>query len=162
VSAPILETNLPSDQPATTPLPAESVDPLALVMRPRARYLGGTRLIVVLLILSLNALALYAFSTGPVLVDPAALLAWDKLGHFALFFAATAAVGGLILRWFSLGISALLLILIGLTLEIAQAYIPGRTADFADFLMDQAGIVAALLLFRALRQIRHRRQMRSI
>lgn len=78
---------------------------------------------------------------------------WDKLYHFSAFFVLT---GLLALGWqrpSSIQWFWSLLIYAALT-EFLQHFIPGRSFSFMDWLADGMGIVAGLLLIRALALIK--------
>lgn len=108
---------------------------------------------VVLFIILLNVGALLVFE--PVR-DPLVLenyLQDDSLVHFVLFFLCALIGGPLLMRWFSLGIIAIGLLSFGMAAEILQAFSVDRTADFVDFVADEAGILAALILIATVRQI---------
>ena len=70
---------------------------------------------------------------------------WDKLAHFAAFggIAAFLLIGTGGRRPIAMGLLAATL---GALDEIHQIWLPGRTADPADFAADAVGIVAALAL----------------
>jgi len=78
----------------------------------------------------------------------------DSVTHFAVFFVCVLIGGPLILRWFSLGVTAIGLLFFGIAAEIVQAFSFGRTADFVDLVADEAGILAALLVISAIRGVR--------
>ena len=87
---------------------------------------------------------------GELLPGRSPLLAWvasfgfsDKIEHFpAYFLLAALPVLGFEIRKGVL--AALSMILLGVLLELAQKFIPGRTFDFADIAANTAGVLAAL------------------
>jgi len=87
---------------------------------------------------------------GELLPGRSPLLAWvasfgfsDKIEHFpAYFLLAALPVLGFETRKGVL--AALSMILVGVLLDLAQKFIPGRTFDFADIAANTAGVLAAL------------------
>ena len=65
----------------------------------------------------------------------------DKLEHLLAFIVLAAVLIPLLARWLSPALILLSVTLLGLVTEIAQAYSPGRTADFGDFVADQVGVL---------------------
>lgn len=123
--------------------------------RRRKRSTGNTAIFgwVVLFIILLNVGALLVFEPVRDPMDIASYLQDDALLHFFLFFLCAVIGGPLLLRWFSLGIVAIGLLGFGMAAEILQAFSVDRTADFVDFVADEAGILAALVLIAVVRQI---------
>jgi len=72
----------------------------------------------------------------------------DKLSHF-IAYTAIAAFGLLGYRTAVLRI-AIGVIGLGGAIEIAQIFVPGRSADIVDFVVDVVGVAAGLVLARAL------------
>jgi VanZ family protein len=77
---------------------------------------------------------------------------WDKLNH-ALAFGALAFAAQASFPRAALHRIALALLGYGAFIELVQAQIPERSAEFLDLLGDAAGIVAGLLLAHARRRI---------
>jgi len=68
----------------------------------------------------------------------------DKVGHF-IAYAAIAAAG--LLGWRTAAAPvAIASILLGGALEIAQMFVPGRSAELLDFVVDAGGVAAGMLL----------------
>lgn len=65
----------------------------------------------------------------------------DKLEHLIALIMLAAVLIPLLARWLSPALTLLTVTLFGLVTEITQAYSPGRTPDFADFVADQVGIL---------------------
>ncbi|WP_160279995.1 VanZ family protein [Methylotenera sp. G11] len=67
---------------------------------------------------------------------------WDKLVHAGYFFVLT------LLLYRFVGLPVVLVVAVSLALgmadEIHQTYLPGRTADWDDFLADSIGVALAL------------------
>lgn len=108
----------------------------------RARRLRRRALWIGVGVIALNGAALAGLGTP---TDPLALetyLGRDKIEHLSAFLAVTALAVPALGRWFSPGLTLLPMLALGLVIEIAQAYAPGHTADFADFVADEVGIVA--------------------
>jgi hypothetical protein len=77
---------------------------------------------------------------GPWLLQ--VLMPWAHLMSFAVL-----AVLGLMVRWpLPRWLVAVLLILYGGMMEIAQSYLPPRTADWEDWLQDVAGVIVGSVL----------------
>jgi VanZ family protein len=110
---------------------------------------GWTMLFIILL----NVGALLVFEPVRDPLDLNNYLKEDSLTHFGVFFVCTAIGGPLLLRWFSLGIVSVGLIGFGIAAEVVQAFSVDRTADFVDFVADEAGIMAALLTIAMVRQL---------
>lgn len=104
-------------------------------------------------IVFLNVGALVVFEPVRDPLDFENYLKDDSLVHFWLFFVCAAIGGPLLMRWFSLGIIAVGLIGFGIAAEIVQAFSADRTADYVDFVADEAGVLAALILIAMVRQI---------
>lgn len=68
---------------------------------------------------------------------------WDKLVHAGYFFVLT------LLLYRFVGLPVILVVAVSLTLgladEIHQSYLPGRTADWDDFLADSVGVALAFI-----------------
>jgi VanZ family protein len=120
----------------------------------RARI--GWAVALATLALVVGAKALVPHPTGPT-------LGWDKANHAAAF--AVLAFTGLFtfrssarpLFWVSF-----LLMAFGVGIEIAQLYVPGRSADLADVVADAAGIVLGLAVADTLaRRLERRRHPRG-
>jgi VanZ family protein len=82
---------------------------------------------------------------------------WDKVVHFIFF----GGVAGFL--WVMLGARAAWLAVLGVALigaadEIAQAFHPGRSADFADWVADVTAAAFAVAVLTALRRIGPRRR----
>ena len=123
--------------------------------RRRKRSTGNTAIFgwVVLFIILLNVGALLVFEPVRDPLDVESYIQDDALVHFLMFFFCAVIGGPLLLRWFSLGIVAIGLLGFGMAAEILQAFSTERTADFVDFVADEAGILAALILIAVVRQV---------
>lgn len=106
-----------------------------------------------LFIVLLNTAALVVFEPVRDPLDIENYLKEDSLTHFAAFFVAAGIGAPLLLRWFSLGVSAVVLCSFGIAAEVVQAFSANRSADFVDFVADEAGILAGLVLVIVLRQL---------
>lgn len=104
-----------------------------------------------LFIVLLNVCALLVFDPVRDPLDIENYFKDDSLVHFSAFFLCVLIGGPLLLRWFSLGIIAIGLVGFGIAAEVAQAFMAERTADFVDFVADEAGILAAVLVIGAVR-----------
>lgn len=121
-----------------------------------AVFSRGARRAWCVLLLVLLALVLYgALSPHP--HGPS--LRWDKANH-AVAFASLAFSALLALRerprhvpWIAVSLFAL-----GVAIEIAQAWVPGRTADAADVLANSVGIALGLAFGSALARVLERRR----
>jgi VanZ family protein len=125
-------------------------------VRRRRKRNGGTSSVfgwTLLFIVFLNVGALMVFEPARDPLDFANYLKDDSLIHFGMFFICAAIGGPLLMRWFSLGIIAVGLVAFGIAAEIVQAFTVDRTADFVDFVADEAGVLAAILLIALVRQI---------
>jgi VanZ family protein len=125
-------------------------------VRRRRKRNSGTSFVIgwtMLLIVFMNVGALMVFEPVRDPLDFANYLKDDALVHFGLFFVCAAIGGPLLLRWFSLGVIAVGLVGFGIAAEIVQAFSAERTADFVDFVADEAGVLAAMLLIAVVRQI---------
>jgi len=87
---------------------------------------------------------------GELLPGRSPLLAWvasfgfsDKIEHFPAYFL-LAALPALGFETKKGVFAALSMILLGVLLDLAQKFIPGRTFDFADIAANTAGVLAAL------------------
>ncbi len=77
------------------------------------------------------------------------VLPWDKADHFAAFFAITAAALVAFPRLWPLWI-ALVVSLLGGVIELAQALpFVGRDSNFGDWISNEVGIAAALVVLMA-------------
>jgi VanZ family protein len=99
----------------------------------------------VLLVLLLGAVCFLAFSTRP--PEPLST-GWDKLNH-AVAFAALAMAA--LLAFPGPGRAAWVLVPLGLiafggAVEVAQAFIPGRSGEWFDLAADALGIVAGAIV----------------
>jgi hypothetical protein len=121
--------------------------------RKRKAALSSVLAWTVLFIVLLNVGALLVFEPVRDPLDLDSYLKDDSIVHFAMFFICTAIGGPLLLRWFSLGIISVGLIGFGIAAEIVQAFSVDRTADFVDFVADEAGVLAALLVIAIVRQV---------
>lgn len=104
-----------------------------------------------IVLLNVGALLVFDPVRDPLKLDN--YLKEDSLAHFGMFFICAAIGGPLLLRWFSLGIISVGLVAFGIATEIVQAFSVDRTADFVDFVADEAGILAALLIIAIVRLI---------
>lgn len=89
----------------------------------------------------LNGVAFLGLETPS---DPLSIwtyIGFDKFEHLFTFMALTAVMIPVLSRWVSPALTMVLVTLFGLVTEIAQAYSPGRTPDFGDFVADQVGIL---------------------
>ena len=79
---------------------------------------------------------------------------WDKFAHVAAYtvLAGLAALG--LRRRLHRGLTAAALVALAGILEFAQTYVPGRSADLADFLAGVLGITLGFLLVFLLQRIR--------
>ena len=77
-------------------------------------------------------------------------LGWDKLNHASAFaalaFAGWLSVRGRRGRWPTMA----LLLMYGALIEVAQRFVPGRSAEWADLLADALGIGLGVLMASAL------------
>lgn len=130
-------------------------DKKSRIRRRRKRQTANTAVFgwVVLFIILLNVGALLVFEPVRDPLDIENYFKDDAVVHFLLFFLCAAIGGPLLMRWFSLGIVAVGLLGFGMAAEILQAFSVDRTADFVDFVADEAGILTALLLIAVVRQI---------
>lgn len=106
-----------------------------------------------LFVVLLNVGALLVFEPVRDPLEFANYLKDDSLVHFGMFFVCAAIGGPLLLRWFSLGLISVGLVGFGIAAEIVQAFSADRTADFVDFVADEAGVLAALLIIAIVRRI---------
>lgn len=79
----------------------------------------------------------------------------DKVAHF-IAYAAIAALGVLGFQG-AAGRVAIGVVALGGALEVVQAYIPGRSPELLDFVVDVTGVAAGYLLARLLRPLWTRR-----
>ncbi len=82
---------------------------------------------------------------------------WDKLAHFA-YFGAMAALLLLALNMRTPVLAFIVVVAIGAADELAQAQLPGRHADVADFITD---VIAAAVVLAALMLLRRRLKARA-
>jgi hypothetical protein len=105
---------------------------------------------------------MFGLSSQPDLGGPLELPRWltqwlpiDKFGHFALFavLAALLYLAGLGARWAVLGAA-----IFGVSDEIHQIFVPGRSPDVRDWIADLLGALAGVwaVRFRAPASARHR------
>lgn len=101
---------------------------------------------IVLFFWFLSIILISYLSLTPPVQIPYEFRAADKLGHFlAYLWLGTLPFFGFVrLRVASTG--ALLMILLGVGLEFAQAYVPGRNFSVADMAADCAGVVSGIFL----------------
>jgi VanZ family protein len=107
------------------------------------------------LALAVAIFLLSARSTLPVPVPPVSGI--DKVGHFGVY----AVLGWLLARaadrsGISLAWAAAAGIVYGATDEIHQAFVPGRTPEFLDWVADSAGVLTAVFLYHRWRRSRGR------
>ncbi|WP_133407903.1 VanZ family protein [Parashewanella tropica] len=77
----------------------------------------------------------------------------DKVGHFGSFFAlAWLAYGSFKPKWYWLTSA---LAAYAVLIEVIQGFIPYRSASFADFVADLAGVAAFYLALVAYHKIKH-------
>ncbi|PXW98039.1 VanZ family protein [Sphaerotilus hippei] len=98
----------------------------------------------VLLLLLLVVITWLALAPHP---PQEANLGWDKLNHMAAFTAL--AFAGALARTLCkrhLATLSATLMLFGAWIEIAQSFVPGRSADGQDLVADAVGIVLGLLI----------------
>ena len=85
-------------------------------------------------------------------------LGWDKLNHTAAFCALAVvwrlAFPGNAWRWVQLAAG---LMALGVAIEVAQLFVPGRQADAADLLADALGAAVGMLVAAALEWLLRRR-----
>ena len=94
--------------------------------------------------------AILTVMIGELLPGRSPLLGWvasfgfsDKIEHFTAYFV-LAALPVLGIETRKGVFAALSMILLGVLLDLAQKFIPGRTFDFADIAANTAGVLAAL------------------
>lgn len=104
----------------------------------RARHRIGWTL-VWLLAVNLVAFIGLGTPTDPLLITT--YLGLDKIEHAIAFAVVTAIAIPAAGRWVSPAISLVLAMMLGLLIEIVQAYTPDRTPDFGDFVADELGIL---------------------
>jgi VanZ family protein len=109
------------------------------------------------------ALLIFWQSSGPLPVQTPSLPGLDKLAHAVVYallaFLAARAFATLPLRATARGVSGaavLFAALYGLSDEVHQAFVPGRTADIWDLAADLAGALAGAFLYYRRRPIRRR------
>ena len=85
-------------------------------------------------------------------------LGWDKLNHTSAFCALAVvwrfAFPGNAWRWVQLAAG---LMALGVAIEVAQHFVPGRHADATDLLADALGAAAGMLVAAALEWLLRRR-----
>jgi len=74
------------------------------------------------------------------------VFAVDKVEHILFFLATSLVAVPVLARWVSPGLTAIGVLMAGLIIEIYQAYTPGRTADYMDFVADQLGLLIGYLI----------------
>lgn len=82
---------------------------------------------------------------------------WDKLAHFAYFGAMTALLL-VALNMRTPVLAFVVVVAIGAADELAQAQLPGRHADFPDFITD---VIAAAVVLAAMMVLRRRLKARA-
>ena len=92
-------------------------------------------------LLFLNVIAFLGLETPSNPLSIWTYIGLDKFEHLLAFSAIAAVLIPLLARWLSPALILLSVTLFGLVTEIAQAYSPGRTADFGDFVADQVGFL---------------------
>ena len=114
------------------------IDRLAQTLSGHPRTERVWRVALVLLLCVITVLALTP--TPPREAD----FGWDKLNHVAAFAAlAVTASLGFARAWARVGVS---LLAYGALIEVVQAFIPNRSADWDDLLADAIGIALGLAL----------------
>ena len=151
----------PVPMPPSAPAPLSATPPLSatdllrrLLFSPRGRVFWAVFLVLTA-IYALNQ-ALTPHPKGP-------SFGWDKLNH-ALAFAVLAFAGLFTLRerahpvfW-----TVFLLLALGLGIELAQMYVPGRSAEWNDVAADTVGVGLGLLVaLNVARRLDRRRRRRS-
>ncbi len=121
------------------------------------------RRLSLLMALALMALLFY-LSHQPHLHTPTLFAGQDKLAHAAIY----AVLGILLLgamplhagrySWRQITVSALIASIYGISDELHQSFMPGRSAEVGDWLADSAGALVAVVLFAWL--VRHRRLLK--
>lgn len=104
----------------------------------RARHRIGWTLVW---LLAVNAVAFIGLGTPTDPLQISTYLGLDKIEHAIAFVVVTAIAIPAAGRWISPAISLILALMLGLMIEILQAYTPNRTADFGDFVADELGIL---------------------
>jgi len=86
-------------------------------------------------------------------------LGWDKLNHTSAFCALAIAwrfaFPGKAWRWVQLWLG---LMVLGVAIEVAQHFVPGRQADAADLLADALGASTGMVMAAALEWLLRRRK----
>jgi VanZ family protein len=103
----------------------------------RAGFAASVLLVVVLSVLPQEVVPVFRIS--------------DKVAHF-IAYAAIAALGVLGFQGAAGGV-VIGVVALGGALEVVQAYIPGRSAELLDFVVDVVGVAAGYLLARLLRPL---------
>jgi VanZ family protein len=86
---------------------------------------------------------------------------YDKVQHFLAYTAVVLWPNLLFEKESERRISVLAMVLLGIALEIAQLFVPGRAFEFGDMLADAAGAITGWALARAYRDSVLRRAWRS-
>jgi len=85
-------------------------------------------------------------------------LGWDKLNHTSAFCALAVAwrfgFPGKLWRWVQLAAG---LMALGVAIEVAQYFVPGRQADAADLMADAIGAAAGMVIAAALEWVLRRK-----
>jgi VanZ family protein len=76
----------------------------------------------------------------------------DKIGHFLAYTILTLLPGLIFWNPSDRIITALTMIVLGGTLELAQRFVPGRSSELADMVVNISGVLAGYLSARLLRE----------
>ena len=109
------------------------------------------------------AAAVFFLSSRTVLIEMPSVLGWDKLQHCAAYAVGGAAIAhalGAPAHRFAWA-AALLGSLYGVSDEIHQYFVPGRSSDWRDWVADTVGVLAGVFLFRTYQTWRGRRNERA-
>jgi VanZ family protein len=76
--------------------------------------------------------------------------AWglDKIVHFAVFLVLAVAPAAVLPRGWELLCAGVFLVVVGLGIEVAQSFVPGRVGSGDDFFADAVGVFAGVVLGR--------------
>ncbi|NOU25210.1 MAG: VanZ family protein [Methylotenera sp.] len=112
----------------------------------RLRALRITAIASLVIMLSALFIGVHQPSAGKLFVEP-----WDKLAHIIFYSALTVftAIGFPKMRLLLL---AIVILLIGVTDEAHQIFVPGRHPGFDDLAADGIGCAAVLFLLKHLRK----------